>query len=108
MSELAGIKRNESGLKIAQGKLAQLNELQDELVARDYHQLMRIEEARNLLTVGQVMASAALYRKESRFGLCHNRIDYPNPDDENWCGLVVVKKVDDNPETSFQPLEYQV
>ena len=108
MSELAGIKRNESGLKIAQGKLAQLNELQDELVARDYHQLMRIEEARNLLTVGQVMASAALYRKESRFGLCHNRIDYPNTDDENWCGLVVVKKVDDKPQTSFQPLEYQV
>ena len=29
---------------------------------------------------------AALHRKESRFGQCHYRLDFPETDDHNWLG----------------------
>ena len=39
-------------------------------------------KAENLLTVGGIMVSAALERRESR-GV-HTRLDYPKQDDQNW------------------------
>ena len=35
---------------------------------------------------------AALHRKESRFGQCHYRLDFPETDDHNWLGQIAVNR----------------
>ncbi len=106
MWQQVGPARTEASLKIGLTKLAKLKQIEEELTAREFHQAMRAAEAQNLLTVSQIMAEAALFRKESRFGLSHYRADYPESDDKNWQGLVVVRKEDEGIKLSFKPLSY--
>ncbi|MFQ9491919.1 MAG: hypothetical protein ACLR0N_14130 [Bilophila wadsworthia] len=40
--------------------------------ARRIHDLPRLHEVHNLLTIGRCTVDAALYRQESRFGNCHS------------------------------------
>ena len=43
-------------------------------------------------------AAASLYRTESRWGLYHNRVEYPGKDDENWfCHTILTKGEDGKP-----------
>jgi succinate dehydrogenase/fumarate reductase flavoprotein subunit len=53
------------------------------------------------------MASAARFRTESRNKPYHYRIDYPQTDDENWCGLVVVKQQGNRFDCSFERVVYK-
>jgi len=106
MSDHVGPVRTKDGLEAGLTKLGKLDELVDRLAANNLHELMRVHEARELLTIGKIMARAALYREESRFGLYHNRIDFPQTDDENWLGEVVVRQENGVPLLSFQPLSY--
>jgi succinate dehydrogenase/fumarate reductase flavoprotein subunit len=56
--------------------------------------------------MSKIMTSTALFREESRFGLFHNRLDYPNTE-EKWTGQVVIKKTDEDVfELRFEPLHY--
>ena len=41
------------------------------------HELMRALEAQSILDCADMAAAASLYRTESRWGLYHNRVDYP-------------------------------
>jgi L-aspartate oxidase len=41
------------------------------------------ERTRNFITLGKLMAEAAVWREESRGG--HYRSDFPASDDINWC-----------------------
>ncbi|HEX3032049.1 MAG TPA: L-aspartate oxidase [Bacillota bacterium] len=50
-------------------------------------------EVSNMLTLGRLMAKAALTRTESRGG--HFRSDYPRRDDENWSRHIVMEWQDD-------------
>jgi adenylylsulfate reductase subunit A len=53
------------------------------------------------------MITAALHRKESRFGQCHYRLDFPETDDRRWLGQVVVTKDrKGNAKPAFLPIEY--
>lgn len=108
MTEHVGAVRTEQGLVTALSKLQKLTELAGSLRAEDLHELMRVHEAQELLTVGKVMAHAALYRKESRFGVYHNRVDFPSTDDENWLGQVVVRQENGEIQLSFKPLSYEI
>ena len=54
------------------------------MVARNAHELMRAMEAYSILDCADMAAYASLFRTESRWGLYHNRVDYPDRDDENW------------------------
>ena len=67
---------------------------------------MRSRETRSILGAGKVMATAALFRTESRNKPYHHRLDYPETDNENWCGLVVARKSNDDLHCSFEPTTY--
>ena len=105
MKEYVGPMRTEVGLETARKKLAGLRPEVASLKAENPHELMRCLETEELVTVGEIMAAAALARKESRFIPYHYRLDYPEPDDENWGGQILVSKDGDQIATSFHPLD---
>ncbi len=107
MGEHVGPARTEMGLKAGLEKLAKLEIHMDDIKVDDRHDLMRVNETRNLLSVGKIMASSALFRTESRNKPYHHRLDFPETDDKNWCGLVVVKQRADAVDCSFERIVYQ-
>ncbi len=54
-------------------------------------------EADGQLELAQIIATAALYRKESRGGYYggHYRSDYPSRDDKNWLKNIILKREQD-------------
>ena len=42
--------------------------------------------------MAKISAASALARRESRFHPYHYRADFPQTDDENYCGLMVIQK----------------
>jgi adenylylsulfate reductase subunit A len=87
--------KTELSLKGALEKLGRLDAAREELKADDLHELMRTHEAMNIHAVAKISAAAALARRESRFKPYHYRADFPDTDDENFCGLVVIRKQPD-------------
>lgn len=65
---------------------------QDDLPASTPHQIMKAFEAKAGLFCARIAALASLFRKESRFGLYHYRVDFPNKDDKSWRLRVIVSK----------------
>jgi succinate dehydrogenase/fumarate reductase flavoprotein subunit len=63
---------------------------QEDLPARDPHQVMKVFEAKAGLFCARVAALSSRYRTESRFGLYHERVDYPEKDDVRWKTRVLV------------------
>jgi adenylylsulfate reductase subunit A len=92
LSEGMGPARSGWGMKIAWQKLADLEKWQNQVRAETYHDLCRTQEVYNMLTVARCMITAALHRKESRFGQCHYRLDFPETDDHNWLGQIAVNR----------------
>lgn len=69
-----------------------------EIKAVDYHDLIKAHEIRSIVTVGEMMARASLFREESRWGYQHWRVDIPQKKPE-WDGTwVVVRKNGDQME----------
>jgi succinate dehydrogenase/fumarate reductase flavoprotein subunit len=64
----------------------------DEVSATNPHELMRFVEAGFIRDCAEMAARASLYRTESRWGLYHHRLDYPEMDDANWFVHVDVYK----------------
>jgi succinate dehydrogenase/fumarate reductase flavoprotein subunit len=67
---------------------------------------MRGVETKSLVKVGEIMTHAAYVRKESRFIPYHYREDYPETDNANWCGQVLVSQREGKISTQFKPLLY--
>lgn len=65
------------------------------LYARDPHELLRAVETQHILDCAEMAAVASLYRTESRWGLYHYRVDYPQQKDDEWFCHVQLKKHDD-------------
>jgi len=83
--------------ELCQDRLAEIREdMEQNMVVRDSHELMRATETSSILDCADMAAFASLYRKESRWGLYHNRIDYPERDDDNWKCHVLLSKKDGN------------
>ncbi len=55
-----------------------------EVSASNPHEVMRFVEASFIRDCAEMAARASLFRTESRWGLYHHRLDYPQMDDENW------------------------
>lgn len=72
------------------------------LCARDFHELIKTNEARNFVHMMAPAYVCALERKESR--LTHYRCDFPYRDDVEWLKWVVVKKVDSGLGIRYEPL----
>jgi succinate dehydrogenase/fumarate reductase flavoprotein subunit len=66
----------------------------DRLQARNPHELMRAMEIHAIRDCAEMAARASLYRTESRWGLYHNRVDYPQRNDADWFVHVQLKKQD--------------
>ncbi len=106
ITEGLGPVRTGAGLAKCRENLALLADQFSLLKANNYHELCRVHELRNRLTVAQAMTEAAEFRRESRFGQSHFRLDFPDTDDANWLGQVVVNKRGNSLETKFQDLSY--
>jgi succinate dehydrogenase/fumarate reductase flavoprotein subunit len=64
---------------------------------------MRANEAAHLVEVAEMIATAALERKESR--AVHQRADYPEKDDQNWrCHVVLTKGEEGKIQASTRPV----
>jgi succinate dehydrogenase/fumarate reductase flavoprotein subunit len=63
-----------------------------EIKAVDYHDLVKVHEINSILTVGEMMARASLFRDESRWGYQHWRADIPRKKPEWDSTWVVVRK----------------
>jgi adenylylsulfate reductase subunit A len=101
--------KTENSLKSALVKLNRLDEAHRELKAANLHELMRVHEAMNIQQVAKITATAAMERKETRFPPYHYRADFTETDDENYCGLIVVKRGPDGiPTTRFERLTYDL
>ncbi len=80
--------------ELAQARFAEVrDDLENRMMARDAHELMRALEAHSILDCADMAAFASLYRTESRWGLYHMRLDYPEKDDANWfCHTLLSKR----------------
>ena len=107
MAEHVGPRRTEHALTRGLEKLRRVEHYLDEIRADDLHELMRTHETRSILAVGKLMATTALYREESRNKPYHHRLDFPDSDNTNWCGLVVVRKKGDELSCDFEPISYE-
>lgn len=87
MTLYVGVGRNAQGLQNALQELGKLENRMSEAKAGNYHDLMRINEVKELLLVGQSIARGALMREETRFGLSHHRGDFPETKQEWHCSL---------------------
>ncbi|MBI3562007.1 MAG: fumarate reductase/succinate dehydrogenase flavoprotein subunit [Gammaproteobacteria bacterium] len=52
--------------------------------ANNPHELMRAMEVHFIRDCAEMAARASLYRTESRWGLYHYRVDYPDKNDSDW------------------------
>ena len=101
--------KSELSLKTALTKLSRFEPSRNDLRAGNFHELMRVHEAQHIIKVGKLMCEASLARKESRFAPYHFRTDYPEQNDQDYCGLIVLSKGRKKEiETRFQKLEYNL
>jgi succinate dehydrogenase/fumarate reductase flavoprotein subunit len=64
----------------------------DELKAETPHELMRVMECGFIRDCAEMAARASLFRTESRWGLYHYHLDYPELDNQNWLVHVNLKR----------------
>jgi len=62
------------------------------LHANNPHELMRAMEVHAIRDCAEMAARASLYRTESRWGLYHARVDYPERNDADWLVHVQLHK----------------
>jgi succinate dehydrogenase/fumarate reductase flavoprotein subunit len=87
--------KKESMLKAA---MAYIEELRDHhmpmLRAADLHELRLAHETKNMIISAEMKLKASMMRKESRCS--HYRLDYPEPDNENWQAWINIYKGDES------------
>lgn len=84
----------EKKMDIGLARLKEMREDIDHLYARDPHELFRAVEAQHILDCAEMAATASLYRQESRWGLYHYSVDYPDKNDDEWFCHVQLSKND--------------
>jgi succinate dehydrogenase/fumarate reductase flavoprotein subunit len=71
-------------MEIGLQRFAEITEDIESISATHPHELMRAAEVRAIRDCAEMAARASLFRTESRWGLYHHRVDYPQRDDEQW------------------------
>lgn len=79
-------------MEIGLNHIMRYRETLDMMGARDAHELMRGMEGHFIRDCAEMAARASLYRKESRWGLYHYRVDYPEKNNDEWFCHVNIKK----------------
>jgi succinate dehydrogenase/fumarate reductase flavoprotein subunit len=104
VTDYIGYRRTEEKLSRAVKELRALKGNEPSLRVRDYHELMRAHEACNIREVAEMIATAALERRESRGSFSHFRADFPDRDDANWRKMIVLKKGADGYEVNYRSI----
>lgn len=81
-------------MEIGLEKFASYHDTLDLMGANDPHELMRCMEVHFIRDCAEMAARASLFRKESRWGLYHYRLDYPEKNNEEWFCHVNLKKTE--------------
>ena len=82
-------------MQLAQDRFAETREaMENEMAVTNAHELMRSLEVASIMDCADMAAFASLFRTESRWGLYHNRADYPERDNENWFCHSILSKDD--------------
>jgi succinate dehydrogenase/fumarate reductase flavoprotein subunit len=89
MTAHAGPLRSASSLRAGIRKLNQLEPAIASVKARDYRQLTRALEVRNMALIARAVLEAALMREESRSE--HVREDFPARDNDRWQKKIAVR-----------------
>ncbi len=93
-------------MELAQARFAEIREdLQQGMVVRDAHELMRALEVSSILDCAEMAAASSLFRTESRWGLYHNRVDFPEKDDTNWFCHTILQKSAGSMVCSKRPIQ---
>jgi succinate dehydrogenase/fumarate reductase flavoprotein subunit len=71
-------------MEIGLQRFAEIADDIDSMRALNPHELMRAAEVRAIRDCAEMAARASLFRTESRWGLYHHRVDYPQRDDAEW------------------------
>lgn len=85
--------------------LARFADIERDLVqmkASNPHELMRAMEVTVIRDCAEMAARASLFRQESRWGLYHHRVDFPERNDGEWFCHCHLKKGDDGQMTRFK------
>jgi len=78
----------------------------EQMKANNPHELMRALEVSVIRDCAEMAARASLFRKESRWGLYHHRVDYPLRNDAEWFCHCHLKKDENGRMVSFKkPVE---
>ncbi|AKC71245.1 fumarate reductase/succinate dehydrogenase flavoprotein subunit [Pandoraea oxalativorans] len=95
-------RRMEIGLQ----RFDEIREDIEQLGATNPHELMRAAEVSAIRDCAEMAARASLFRTESRWGLYHHRVDFPERNDTEWFCHAHLKKADNGTMTSFKkPIE---
>ena len=89
-------------MEIGLERFAEIRQDMDMLCANDPHELMRAMEVHFIMDCAEMAAQASLFRTESRWGLYHYRVDYPQIDEDNWFVHVQTVKGDNGSPTCFK------
>ena len=73
---------NEKQLKLAEEKIARLNELAEQIGAEDMHELLFAYELKERLLVCQVLIEHLKNRKETRWHSFNENLDHPETDEK--------------------------
>lgn len=79
-------------MEIGLDRFAEIREDLASMTARDPHELMRAMEVHFILDCAEMAARASLFRTESRWGLYHYRVDFPEMDNADWFVHAQVQK----------------
>ena len=92
MWENVGIIREEEKLTHLLKTITGLKAKLHRCMVKGYKDLVRKMELKNMLFVGEAIATSALKRKESRGS--HFRADYPDEGGENWIKQIIIRSDD--------------
>ena len=71
-------------MEIGMDRFAEIRDDLSRMQASDPHELMRANEVHFILDCAEMAATSSMYRTESRWGLYHYRVDYPETNNDEW------------------------
>lgn len=89
-------------MEIGLARFAEIERDLAQMKASNPHELMRAMEVAVIRDCAEMAARASLFREESRWGLYHHRVDFPERNDGEWFCHCHLKKGEDGGMTSFK------
>jgi len=89
-------------MEIGLVRFAEIERDLEQMKASNPHELMRAMEVSVIRDCAEMAARASLFREESRWGLYHHRVDFPERNDGEWFCHCHLKKGGNGEMTSFK------